>query len=432
MERRVFLQNSSIGLASASLLSTANAISTANANSPQEDRSRIVLGIMGCSRGMGLYQDFIKIPGVEVKYLCDTDSSRLSSSVKNANDAGGKTTGVADFRKILDDPAVDALICAAPNHWHGPATILGCKAGKHVYVEKPACHNPQEGVWMVEAAEKSGKCVQVGTQRRSSPGYLAAIDKLKSGAIGRVYMSRCFFQRLRGSIGKVAESTPPSNLDYELWQGPAPKRPFKSNVVHYNWHWFWHWGNGELGNNGIHGLDICRWGLGVDYPIRTTSSGGRYGFDDDQETPDTHTVCWEFEGGKQITYQGLSCTQHPPGPFVSFYGDDGYLEIDTEGVFSIYDRKGKVSETSQKTSSGQQEHLDNFIAAVRANDPSRLNQPILSGHKSTLLCHLGNAAHRVGKVVPSRSSDGRWTDDSIPEHLWRREYDPQWETRIAT
>jgi predicted dehydrogenase len=247
-----------------------------------------------------------------------------------------------------------------------------------------------------------------------------------------VYLARSFFQRLRGSIGSKTDMAPPATLDYELWQGPAPRRPYRDNVVHYNWHWFWHWGNGELGNNGVHGLDVCRWGLQVDYPIRTVSSGGRYCYQDDQETPDTQNVAWQFEGGKEISYQGLSCTQHLPGPFVSFYGSEGYLEIDGDGGYKIFDAANKEVASAPKTGWGQADHIRNFIDAVRANDPSILNQPILSGHKSTLLCHLGNAAHRADRVIHSRSQDGHWTDEGIPKNLWRREYDPQWESQIAS
>jgi predicted dehydrogenase len=283
---------------------------------------------------------------------------------------------------------------------------------------------------MIEAAQKYQRCVQVGNQRRSSPGYRAAIEKLHAGAIGNLYLARAFFHRMRGPIGTKTDSTPPAGLDYELWQGPAPRRPFRENVVHYNWHWFWHWGNGELGNNGVHLLDICRWGLQVDYPIRTVSSGGRYCYQDDQETPDTHTVAWEFNGGKQITYEGLSCVTHENGPFVSFYGSEGYLEITGDGGFKIFDRTGKMVESAPDTGWGQSEHVANFIEAVRANDPSLLNQPIESGHRSTLLCHLGNIAHRTDSVLRTRAEDGHPLSP-LPSGLWRREYDPAWEKGIA-
>ena len=284
---------------------------------------------------------------------------------------------------------------------------------------------------MVEAANKFQRCVQVGNQRRSSPGFQSAIAKLHAGAIGKVYLARAFFHRMRGPIGVKTDSTPPGELDYDLWQGPAPRRPFRENVVHYNWHWFWHWGNGELGNNGVHSLDICRWGLQADYPIRTTSLGGRYRYVDDQETPDTQSVAWEFEGGRQIHYEGLSCVKRSNGPFVSFYGYDGYMEIDSDGGFEIYDANDKSVESSPKTGWGQSEHVANFIDAARHNDPSRLNQPILSGHQSTLLCHLGNIAYRTGRVIPTRPTDGHLIDADIPPGLWRREYDPNWEGLIS-
>lgn len=426
MERRTFLKNGAAGVVATT---TVNALH-ARANSLQSER--VIVGIMGLSRGKDLASDLMKMTGVEIKYACDADSKRAASGAKFIAEGGGRAEAIQDFRKMLDDKDVQAIFCAAPNHWHGPATILACKAGKHVYVEKPASHNPQEGEWMVRAAQQSGKCVQVGNQRRSSPGFQAAIAKVHSGAIGKVYLARTFFNRLRGSIGTKTDSPPPESLNYDLWQGPAPKRPYRENVVHYNWHWFWHWGNGELGNNGVHGLDICRWGLKVDYPIRSVCSGGRYCYQDDQETPDTQIASWQFEGGKEITYQGLSCSQHAPGPFVSFYGTEGYIEIDGDGGFTVYDSRNKEVETVAKSGWGQTEHIKNFIECIRANDPTKLNQPVLSGVQSALLCHLGNVALRTDRVLHCSSKNGRWTDSGIPETLWRREYDPQWETQIST
>lgn len=433
MQRRAFLEATSAALVTTPLVAASSgALPVAEPLlNPDSDGPPINVGIMGFSRGRDLAEEVLKIPGVSITYICETDSKRGESGVQRVAEAGGKAQWVADLRKMLDDPKLHAIFCAAPNHWHGPATILACKAGKHVYVEKPACHNPQEGEWMVAAANKYGRCVQVGNQRRSSPGFRAAIAKLHAGAIGKVYLARAFFNRMRGPIGVKTDSQPPSELDYELWQGPAPRRPFRANAVHYNWHWFWHWGNGELGNNGVHSLDICRWGLQADYPIRTTSMGGRYRYVDDQETPDTHSVAWEFEGGRQIHYEGLSCVKNNNGPFVSFYGYEGYMEIDSDGGYEIFDANGKSVESSPKTGWGQPEHIANFIDAVRSNDPARLNQPILSGHQSTLLCHLGNAAHRTGRVLHSRPTDGHWTDADVPNELWRRSYDPQWEGLIS-
>ena len=429
-DRRDFIAAASASVALATSMRMVHSQEPAS-ESPQ----RTVVGIMGFSRGRDLAEELLKIPGVEIKTICETDRLRGESGVRRIAEAGGKARWDVDIRSMLDDKEIDAFFCAAPNHWHGPAAILGCNAGKHVYVEKPACHNPQEGEWMVQAAQRSGKCVQVGNQRRSSIGCRNAIAKLHQGAIGKVYLARAFFQRMRGPIGTEVDSAPPEHLDYELWQGPASRRAFRKNVVHYNWHWFWHWGNGELGNNGVHPLDLCRWGLQVEYPTRTVSSGGRYRYSDDQETPDTQQVAWEFEGGKQIHYEGLSTTKRPNGPFVSFVGYDGSLELDADGGYQIFDADNKLVESSPKTDWGQRDHVHNFIEAVRSNDPSRLNQPVLSGHQSTLLCHLGNIAYRTGQVILSDSRTGRLKMESIQDGksselvagLWRREYDPQWE-----
>ncbi len=396
------------------------------------DQPIVRVGVMGLSRGQALAKDLAQLPQVEVAYLCDVDSQRANAAAKNLNEAVGiRAEVVNDFRRILDDKRIDALVCAAPNHWHGPATIMACKAGKHVYVEKPCSHNPREGEWMVEAAEKFNRCVQMGTQRRSAAGTRTAIEKLHAGAIGKVHLARCYYNSLRGPIGKGTATEPPPGLDYELWQGPAPRRPYRSNVVPYNWHWFWHWGGGELANNGVHGLDICRWGLDVDYPTRTVSSGGRYWFNDDQETPDVHSVCFEFPGNKQATWDALSCNKHAPGFFCAFYGDGGSLELEYDGQFRIYDRNDRLVEEGTESSGGQVEHLQNFVAAVRAGDSGLLNQPILEGHKSTLLCHLGNIAHRTGRTVVTDPDDGLIHDDIEQNAFWRREYDPAWVTDVT-
>lgn len=386
---------------------------------------------MGLSRGMDLAKDLAKLPQLEISYVCDIDKNRTSSAVNQLKELGQTPEPVGDFRRMLDDPNLSALFCAAPNHWHGPATILGCKAGKHVYSEKPCSHNPAEGEWMIAAAVKHQRCVQIGNQRRSSITTQEGIAKLHSGAIGNVYLARANFARLRGSIGKRQPSQPPAYLDYELWQGPAPRRPYQENIVHYNWHWFWHYGNGELGNNGVHCLDVCRWGLQVDYPIRVTSSGGRYVYDDDQETPDTQSVAFEFAGKKQITYQGVSCSQREAGPFVIFYGSDGTMEIDGQGGYTIYDAKNQEVEKVAASGWGQTEHIQNFIAAVRANDPKLLNQPILEGHRSTLLCHLGNIAHRTQGHIDCDPSNGHILNRPDQQALWRRKYDPAWEKEVT-
>jgi predicted dehydrogenase len=418
-------------LATTAAATSFTAVHVAESSADQPLR-KIRIGVMGLSRGLALAIDFGKLPGVDIAYLCDVDDNRLRSALRSTVDAtDSQPEAVKDFRRILDDPSVDALICAAPNHWHGPATIMACKAGKHVYVEKPCSHNPQEGEWMVEAAVRFGRCVQMGTQRRSSIGTREAISKLHAGAIGNIHLSRCYYNSMRGTIGRAEPSAPPNELEYDLWQGPAPRQQYRSNIVHYNWHWFWHWGGGELANNGVHGLDLCRWGLQVDYPNRTVSSGGRYWFDDDQETPDTQTACFEFSSGKQITWSALSCNRHRVGFFCAFYGDGGTLQLDGDGRYRIFDRGDKMVEEGGESSGGQVEHLTNFIDCVRREDASGLNQPIEEGHKSTLLCHLGNIAQRTGRSVFSNSSSGHILDDDGQKQYWAREYEPSWRDAVS-
>jgi predicted dehydrogenase len=428
LDRRAFL---AAGAATSLAASRVNRTQAAHRSSHEPPSQRVVVGVMGLSRGLGLAEEFSKVDGVEIRYACDADSGRAQSGGRRIAEMGQQVESLTDFRRILDDPDVDVLICAAPNHWHGPATILACQAGKHVYVEKPASHNPQEGEWMVQAAERYGRVVQVGNQRRSSTSMQEAMAKLHSGIIGQVYLSRAFFTRMRGSIGTATPSDPPDGLDYDLWQGPAPRQPYRSNVVHYNWHWFWHWGNGELGNNGVHNLDICRWGLGVDFPTEVTSLGGRYCHNDDQETPDTHAVAFKFGDRCQLHYEGLSGTKTGNGPFVSFFGTEGYMEVDGNGGYRVLDLDNKEIERVAGTGWGQTEHVQNFVAAVRAGDASLLNNPITEGHRSTLLCHLGNIAYRTGRTVRCRPEDGHIVDDADQQALWRRQYDPAWEAQVT-
>lgn len=424
LTRRRFLSTSSVAVAAAALPAAARARNLAPSDT-------VTVGVMGLSRGMSLASTFSSLPGVRLKYVCEVDSDRLASAIKSLEKLDPVPQGVTDFRKILDDPEVDALVCAAPNHWHAPASILACKAGKHAYVEKPCSHNAREGELLVEAARTHKRAVQMGSQRRSAPGFKTAVALLQAGTIGRVYLARSFYNSARKSIGIGKPAEVPATLDYDLWQGPAPRVPYSDNRIPYNWHWFWHWGNGELGNNGPHGLDICRWGLGVDYPIRVTSAGGRYAFHDDQQTPDTHAVCFEFEGGRMATWECLSCNRHDAGaPFVTFYGENGALELDYSGTFRIYDSNDKLVR-EEKSSYTDALHVENFLTAIREDKPLQLNAEILDGHKSTLLCHLGNIAHRTGRTLSCSAENGHVLGDADAMLLWGREYEPGWEPTVS-
>jgi predicted dehydrogenase len=380
-------------------------------------------------RGTELARNFAKQPDAEVAYVCDVDEKRVTHAAGEVEKVAGKAPkAVPDFRRILDDKDVNILVVATCNHWHAPAAILGCVAGKHVYVEKPCSHNPREGELLVEAAHKHDRRVQMGNQRRSWPMVQDVIEQLRSGVIGRAYFAQAWYHNTRPSIGRGQATSPPAGLDYDLWQGPAPRRPFHSNYLHYNWHWFWHWGNGELGNNGIHTLDLCRWGLGVEYPTHVVSAGGRYRFQDDQETPDTHVVTFDFADRKSITWEGLSCNTQPNTKQfdVIFHGENGTLALSDTG-YVIYDPKGK--EVRRTAGSGSDSvHFVNFLGSVR--NGGKLNSPIDEGHKSTLLCHLGNIAQRTSRALRCEPQTGQILGDSQAMTYWTREYAPGWEPKV--
>jgi predicted dehydrogenase len=383
----------------------------------------------GEGRGCHLATTFATLPGVEVAYVCDVDEHHLGKAVDAVSKKQSKTPkGVGDFRRILDDKSVDALVVATPDHWHTPAAILGCAAGKHVYVEKPCCQNPREGEWLLAAARKHDRHVQHGTQRRSWPGVVEAIQKLNEGVIGRVILAKCWYFNNRPTIGHGKEVPPPANLDWALWQGPAPARAFRDNYVHYNWHWFWNWGTGELGNNGVHMLDVARWGLGVDCPVRVTSAGGKYRYDDDQETPDTNNISLDF-GAKTITWENRSWAEHTlrdPDYDVAFYGERGSLLI-RGGGYSICDPKGK--EISKGTGdAGDPIHLQNFVTTIRGG--GKLNAEIENGVKSALLCHLGNIAYRTGHTLHVDPKARQILNDPEATGLWGREYQKEWEPKV--
>jgi predicted dehydrogenase len=425
LNRRGFLAAAATTGATLSL-TAAGAAQVAGAN------TRLSVGIMGTGgRGSGLAEAFQRQPNVDVTFVCDVDQARAERAAQLVAKASGRAAprSVTDYRRILDEKTVDVLVVATCNHWHAPAAIMACSAGKNVYVEKPCSYNPREGELLVQAARKHQKKVQMGNQRRSYAGVIAAMDELRKGVIGRPYLAQSWYSNNRGSIGRGKEAPVPKGLDYELWQGPAPRRPFHTNYLPYNWHWFWHWGNGELGNNGIHTLDLCRWGLGVEFPIRVTSSGGRYRWDDDQETPDTHVVSYEFDGRKQITWEGLSCSrQANPAFFVLFHGELGTLALsDTSYVVTL--GSGRQAKTrTEKVQGSDSLHFANLLDAVRNN--TRLNSEIEEGHKSTLLCHLGNISHRTGRALRCSPRDGAIQNDKEASALWTREYAKGFEPRV--
>jgi predicted dehydrogenase len=357
---------------------------------------------------------------------------------------GKKPQGITDIRKLLEKKDFDALVIAAPDHWHAPAAIMGLQAGKHVYVEKPCSHNPQEGEWLVKAQQKYNKLVQMGSQRRSFSNVQSMIKKLHDGEIGRVYFARGWYTNQRQSIGFGKETEAPSNLNFDLWQGPAPRRKYRDNLVHYNWHWFWNWGTGEALNNGTHELDVIRWGLGVNYPTKVVSAGGRFHFKDDWETPDTQTITFNFPENVACTWEGRSCNRFASEGTdrgVIFYGDQGTLYYPGANGYTIYNKDNKTIALEVKDDTPfdatntispfeklEATHLNNFLDAIR--EKTTLNCPIIEGFKSTLLPQLGNIAYRTGRALNCDPATGKILNDKEAIALWGREYEKGWRPTI--
>jgi predicted dehydrogenase len=423
--RRDFLQASAV-------LSAGLWVSGATRAADDSKDKKLNVGVMGLSRGLGHVDALLKLAtekNVEIGYLCEVDANRLERGQKIVTDKSGKTPrGITDFRKMLEDPTLDAVFIATCNHWHAPAAILACAAGKHVYVEKPGSHNAAEGEMLVAAARKYKRVVQMGNQRRSWPVNQEAIQKLRDGAIGKVTFARCYYNNLRPTIGKGIVQPPPAHLDYDLWQGPAPERPYKSNLIPYNWHWHWHYGGGELANNGIHALDVARWGLDVGCPKTVSFVGGRYSYDDDQETPDTGVAMFDF-GHVGISWQVSSC--HPRRgenlPFVSFYGSEGTMLL--EPGYRILDLQGKeIEKKPNEVGNGDVLHIGNFLDCIRNGKTP--NSEIEIGQASTLLCHLGNIAYRTGHTLHLDPETKKIQNDPEALKLWGREYRKGWEPKV--
>lgn len=422
--RRGLLASSLAGTAIAAGFHTS--LSAAPPNSTLNKLSCAVIGVNG--RGSSLAKGFFLQKDVTVTHVCDVDSRAIrkgQAAVKSVN--GREPQGVEDFRTVLDNSSIDFVVIATPNHWHAPAAILAMQAGKHAYVEKPCSHTPREGELLVANAEKHKRVCTMGTQRRSTLGHTAAIKKLHEGAIGKVLYARCWYANRRGPIGKGKQVAVPDWLNFKLWQGPCTEKPFKDNLVHYNWHWHWHWGNGELGNNGVHAIDIARWGMQVDYPTRVVSAGGRYRFDDDQETADTHVTSFEF-GKHLLVWEGLSWSpkgSEKSGFGVSFHGENGTMIL-LDKKWEIYDIRNRLVESTDHSMSDAP-HFADFLNCIRNGGKPHANES--EAHKSTLLCHLGNIAHRTGRTLNTDPANGHILDQDLQSH-WSKEYRQGWEPTV--
>ena len=418
MHRRSFL-----GAAAAGLAATRARVAAAD---------KVNVGMIGVGgRGRGLLGVYASLPDVNVTHLCDADQASLERADQVIAKAGArKPQTTNDMRHLLDDKEVDAVVVATPDHWHAPATILACDAGKDVYVEKPASHNIREGRLMVDAARRSRRIVQVGTQSRSRPSTLKAMEIVKSGQIGEVIMAKAWNVQLRDDIGHKENSPVPDGVDYDTWLGPAPWIPFNENRFHYKWHWHWHFGTGDAGNDGAHQIDIARWALGVDYPKSAKGMGGKIFFEDDQQTPDTMNVTFDY-GGKALIWEmriwnpyGMDGQENG----VAVYGSEATIQIgrwDRRWGYKLFDRAGKLVEHNDADDEAD-DHMRNFIDCIRTRKLP--NADVSIGHLSALHCHLANIVARTGRNVDfDQESEQAINDEEANLHVSRR-YRTHWST----
>lgn len=441
--RREFLKEAALGAAALTMGSSLEGFAAPRKGANASDRIR--LGIVGVnSRGNALAQGFAKLPDCEITYICDCDLEAMARCQNTVSQITGRTPkGEQDIRKMLEKKDLDAVVIATPDHWHAPAAIMALQAGKHVYLEKPTSHNPAENEMLIRAAAKYKKCVQAGNQRRSWPNVIEGIQAVKSGEIGKVMYAKSWYVNNRPSIGYGKAVPVPEHLDWDLWQGPAPRTEFHDNYIHYNWHWFWRWGTGEALNNGTHFVDILRWGLGVDYPVMVGSIGGRYRYKDDWETPDTQLITFQFGDGKSGSWEGRSCNNYgvdgdPLG--VAFYGENGVILFNGGNSYKVLDMKGNVIRTEDagaKFDYGNlvnpceeldQIHFKNWFDGIRKGSP--LNSDVTEACISTQLVQLGNISQRVGRSLQVDPLSGRIVGDIEAQKLFGREYEPGWEPKI--
>jgi len=439
--RRQFIRNSAIGAAGITLggygFTSKSYARIAGAN------DRINFAVVGVnSRGIAHIDAILKGKNAGITHICDVDALVLEKTIQYVSGKQGSApTGQKDIRKLLEIKDIDAITIATPDHWHAPMAIMGVQAGKHVYLEKPSSHNIHENQMLLAAFRKEGKLIQMGNQQRSSVTSAAAIRKISEGVIGEPYHARAWYANTRGPIGTGKTVPVPQHLDWDLWQGPAPRREYHDNVVHYNWHWFKNWGTGEALNNGLHELDICRWALGKTYPAEVLSQGGRFHAKDDWEFFDNQMITYKYPDGKIITWEGKSCNGLPVvnrGRGVLVYGTKGTILLDRNG-YILYDLDGKtieevkeaaLSATMNTQGAGNLDvvHMLNFMDGIR--NGAMLNSPIRDAIISVNLCHLANIAQFTGGSLTIDPQNGAIIKNREAEKKVSREYEPGWAPKV--
>ncbi len=436
--RRSFLTSSVAGGVALSMASSKASADTSSRPLGANDAVRVAIIGMH-SKGKHHIQMYHDTPGVRIAALCDVDRDVLNEEVQHFTDRGEKVDAYVDARRMLEDKDIDAVSIATPNHWHSLLAIWACQAGKDVYVEKPVSHNIWEGRQLVEAARKYDRIVQAGTQTRSDQATIDAFDYIQKGNLGKLLLARGFCYKRRPSIGKVNGPQPiPRNIDYDLWTGPAPLKPLKRENLHYDWHWVWSTGNGDIGNQGIHQMDMCRWALGQEsLAPRVIALGGRYGYVDDGKTANTQIAFFDYKPAPLI-FEVRGLPHEPGGETMDHYRtvrvgivlqcENGYYAGSSGGGWA-YDNQGK--KIKQFTGTGMEDHVPNFIQAVRSRKRTDLNAEIREGHLSSALCHMANLSYRLGhRQAPDKvgqevafNADLAETYERFREHLKMNQVD---------
>ena len=446
--RRDFIKKVGIGSAALTIGGSSLGFTARSYSQIKGANDRIRVAVTGVnSRGKAHIAAIAKCSNVSIGYICDVDSKVAESAAKIAEDATGDKPKIhQDFRKLVEEKELDLVTIATPEHWHAPMAIIAVRAGKHVYVEKPCAHNLHEGELLIELANKYPKTViQMGVQGRSGLRNLQGINDIRQGLIGDIYLAKAWYANERKSIGTGKKAPVPEWLNWDLWQGPAPREDYKDNIVHYNWHWFRKWGTGEMGNNAIHQLDCCLWALEVDYPEKVNSYGGRFHFKDDWEFCDTQVSTYLYKDGKQIIWEGRSCN-----PFRIYEASNGVIFSGTKGTIKIlpeddsytaYDLSGKIiRQTEEKVSDAQpdliglstmgltEKHFENTMLSIRGIEQA--HAPISKGVKGNALCLLGNISQKLGRTLKIDTVNGKILDDKEAYQMTFRQYEPGWEPKV--
>jgi predicted dehydrogenase len=441
--RREFLDSMATGAAGLALSSTALASPAGSYGRIRGANDRLNFAVIGLNSRAYAHLSSLKAnkDKARISHVCDVDSNILAKYAGRVQQGMGEAPKTEkDFRKLLALKEIDAITIATPDHWHAPMAIAGLQAGKNVYVEKPCSHNPAEGAMLVEVQKKTGKVAQMGNQQRSSPHTIEIVDKIHNGLIGRAYFARTWYANIRKSIGVGKPAPVPAQLDWDLWQGPAPRQPYKDNVQPYNWHWFRVWGTGETLNNGTHEVDVARWALGVEMPQRITSAGGRYHFKDDWQFYDTLDTSFIYPD-QTISWEGRCCNGQ------KYYGRDrgccimgttGSVVIDRDG-YEVYDLKGSKTDefkvgnqTSSADTVGADSmtdlHFANFIDGIRTG--AKLHSPVAAGNVAVTMLQLSNFAWEVNRELQLDPANGHILNDAAAQKMWGRDYEPGWAPHV--